>query len=391
MTEIRPFTLFPVDKLKDLTSTPTNQIEDFLRNLSISSINDSTGDKISTFENEDGTLQAALHYVMFLMLICIMLGMGCEITLNQLWGHIKRPIGLGIGIVSQFGIKPVAAFAVLLASGVAGIHATGVLIIACCPGGPLSNTFTYFSDGDLPLSVAMTTASTLVAMGMLPANIWLYGRHFESVDLVIPYQKMAVSLLVVTSPICVGMIIRWKIPKIAKWVTKTATSMGLLLMIVGCILEVIIFPNLFTSVPTILYVILLLLPILGLALGYGIATIFRQKVPVCKTIAIECGIQNFPLALTIIALSFPQEMQKDIVLLPWLYGFAMIVGSIILCGIYQLHKRFNQSRNIEDNRLPNGKRDAEDPENNELLKTKNQHIELKPQTICLNGNGPRNV
>lgn len=79
-------------------------------------------------------------------------------------------------------------------------------------------------------------------------------------------------------------------------------------MFVGCALEVIIFPNMFTSVPARLYVIILLLPVLGLALGYGIAAIFRQKVPVCKTIAIECGIQNFPLALTVIALSFPLEV-----------------------------------------------------------------------------------
>lgn len=70
----------------------------------------------------------------------------------------------------------------------------------------------------------MTTTSTVMAMVMLPANLWLYGRYFESVDLVIPYQKMAVSLLVVTSPICVGMILKWKIPRIAKRVTKVSIA-----------------------------------------------------------------------------------------------------------------------------------------------------------------------
>ncbi|KAG8201853.1 hypothetical protein JTE90_027333 [Oedothorax gibbosus] len=364
----------------------------FLAKVSMSS-------DIKKFENStiDGDpsrqeLKLILDVLLLLCLMFIMLGMGTEITWTDLWGHIKRPIGLGIGIVSQFGIKPVAAFAVLLASGVSGIHATGVLIIACCPGGVLSNTFTYFGDGDLPLSVAMTTASTVMAMGMLPANIWLYGRHFESVDLVIPYQKMAVSLVFVTSPICVGMILRWKIPKIAKWVTKVGTYTGLLLIFVGCVLEIIIFPNMFSSVPTRLYIIILFLPILGLALGYGIAAVFRQKVPVCKTIAIECGIQNFPLALTVIALSFPLEMQEDIVLLPWVYGFAMIVGSTILCGIYQLHKRFVQCKRIEVIRLPDSKEgDVEDPEKEDLMTMKNQSIELKPKTICLNRNGPRKV
>ncbi|CAL1292859.1 unnamed protein product [Larinioides sclopetarius] len=329
-------------------------------------------------------MKPLINILLLICLVLIMCSMGCEISHGELWHHIKRPIGLSIGIVSQFGIKPLAAFGVLLASGVEGLHATGVLIISCCPGGVLSNTFTYFSDGDLPLSIAMTTASTIMAMGMLPANIWLYGRHFESVSLVIPYEKMAYSLCIVTSPVAVGMLIRWKYPRVAKWTSKIGTYTGLLLMFASVIIEVCIFPNMFTSVPPKLYAIILALPGVGLALGYGIAAIMKQKVPVCKTIAIECGIQNFPLALTIIALSFPMEMQGDIVLLPWLYGFAMITGCSILCGIYQLYKKYNKKKELKEKNVNGIKEGLDEPEKEELMQTNGIHLQMKTCGVKLN-------
>ncbi|GIY03040.1 hypothetical protein CEXT_588211 [Caerostris extrusa] len=374
-------------------------------------------------------LKPLINYLLLIVLILIMLSVGCEVSFSELWNHIRKPIGLSIGIISQFGIKPLAAFAVLLAAGVEGLPATGVLIISCCPGGVLSNTFTYFSDGDLPfkqyvsniivgldmlgkqyvkvyldmlgkqyvkvrlamLCIAMTTASTIMAMGMLPANIWLYGRHFESITLIIPYQKMALSLLIVTSPIAVGMLMKRKLPRIAKWTTKLGTYTGLLLMFICVIIEIIIFPDMFTSVPLKLYAIIIALPGIGLGLGYGIAALLKQKTAVCKTIAIECGIQNFPLALTVIALSFPLEVQGDIVLLPWLYGFAMIVGCSILCGIYQIYKRYTQKKIIKEKNANGFKDDPEDPEKEDLMHSNGIHIQMKPCEVKLNGNNTVSV
>ncbi|PRD25013.1 UNVERIFIED_CONTAM: Solute carrier family 10 member 6 [Trichonephila clavipes] len=138
-------------EFSNLTAKLVMEINEAIeKNVSDQIINDTT-----KFPNEilhmSEELKPVIDYLLLILLVLIMLSMGCEISLSQLWNHIRRPVGLSIGIVSQFGIKPLAAFAVLLAFGVEGLHATGVLIISCCPGGVLSNTFTYFSDGDLPL------------------------------------------------------------------------------------------------------------------------------------------------------------------------------------------------------------------------------------------------
>lgn len=62
-----------------------------------------------------------------------------------------KPIGIGIGMVSQFFIMPLSAYSIVRSIDVSGFYATGVLIISSCPGGVLSNVFTYFADGDLSL------------------------------------------------------------------------------------------------------------------------------------------------------------------------------------------------------------------------------------------------
>lgn len=310
---------------------------------------------ISVYSNDSGNVTAEhldeivhlneqfkpiIDYLLLTILIVIMLSMGCEITWTQVKAHLMKPIGIGIGMVSQFFIMPLLAYSLMRSIDVTGLYATGVLIISCCPGGVLSNAFTYFSDGDLSLSVAMTSISTLMAMAMMPLNLWIYGRSFETKDLSLPYGNLALSLVSVTTPVSVGMFLRWKFPKIAHIITKVGSYIGIFFVIVCIVLEVIVFPDMFTDVPGKLYGIVLSLPFLGMSLGYVLAFAFRQNMPIRKTIALECGVQNVPTALTVISLSFKTEFQGDIILLPWLYGFAMMSCGTVLCFIYQIYKKY---------------------------------------------------
>ncbi len=66
----------------------------------------------------------------------------------------------------------------------------------------------------------MTSFSTVVALFMMPFNVWLYGRNLETDALVIPYGKMTVSLLSLTTPVAIGMLVNWKLPKVAPILTQ---------------------------------------------------------------------------------------------------------------------------------------------------------------------------
>lgn len=66
----------------------------------------------------------------------------------------------------------------------------------------------------------MTTMSTIVALFMMPFNVWLYGRSLESDTIVIPYAKMSSSLFILSAPVVGGMLVYWKYPKVAPILTK---------------------------------------------------------------------------------------------------------------------------------------------------------------------------
>lgn len=138
----------------------------------------------------------------------------------QLWQHVRRPVGILVGLLSQFVLLPLSAYLLITALGLGILHATGLLLLACSPGGVTSNIFTYFCEGDISLSIAMTTCSTLVAMIMMPANLYLYGQSLNQENVVIPYLKMVYSLVSVTCPVLVGMLVRWKFPRLATYLTK---------------------------------------------------------------------------------------------------------------------------------------------------------------------------
>lgn len=70
---------------------------------------------------------------------------------TQLWNHLKRPFGILVGMFCQFIMMPLIAFGLLSVMKLSGLYAIGMLIVACCPGGTVSNIFAYFCDGDVPL------------------------------------------------------------------------------------------------------------------------------------------------------------------------------------------------------------------------------------------------
>ena len=66
----------------------------------------------------------------------------------------------------------------------------------------------------------MTAFSTVVALAMMPFNLWFYGRNLETGGIVIPYKNMTFSLFFLTIPVVFGTIVHWKLPKVAQILTK---------------------------------------------------------------------------------------------------------------------------------------------------------------------------
>lgn len=125
-------------------------------NFSYCSVNatNCTGDSCVLPSEDDAynqILNTVLSTVVTIMLALVMFAMGCNVELKTFIGHIKRPWGIMVGFLCQFGIMPLLGFLLSLVFNVLPIQAVVVIIMACCPGGMASNILAYWVDGDMDL------------------------------------------------------------------------------------------------------------------------------------------------------------------------------------------------------------------------------------------------
>lgn len=265
------------------------------------------------------------------LLFVIMFGMGASLTPRDFATAIRRPAGLFIGWVTQFGIMPLIAFLMVIALNLPPWIAVGALLMGSVPGGTTSNIFTYFSRGNLALSVLMTTNSTLWALIMTPFALWLYGSAFGAAGVSIPVQNIAVTLGILLVPVGIAMVIRRYNANIGAVMELMGGVFG-----VGVILFLIV-----TWVPrnwqllletswTVYFVAIMLGPI-GITVAYLISKALRLHPANARTVALETGIQNGPLAIGIVVLSFRDvEAMNQAVLIPVFYAlFIVIIAAFV--------------------------------------------------------------
>ncbi|MEM1101706.1 MAG: bile acid:sodium symporter, partial [Pseudomonadota bacterium] len=245
---------------------------------------------------------------------------------------LKRPQGLLIGVASQYGIMPLLGFLFVTFLVVPESIALGILLMACMPGGTTSNVFTYFSKGNLALSLLMTVTSTATGIFLIPIVLLIYAA---ALDIEIPREDIISVLAVLLVPVALGMTIR-----------KLNANVGAVMEFCGSMLGAffIIFiaatwiPQnwqflLGTSAAT--YTAAIGLGVVGITLGYVFATALRLHPRNARTVALETGIQNGPLAIAIVVFTFPPEEQQAIMAVPALYSLFIVMVSTAVTFIFR--------------------------------------------------------
>lgn len=290
------------------------------------------------------------------LVFVIMFGLGAGLTPKDFKLALKRPWGLIIGWVTQFGIMPLLAFGLIslflfqLPLEYAAPVALGALLMGAVPAGTTSNIFTYFSKGNLALSVIMTTNSTLWALLMTPLALALYGSLLftQESGWEIPLTNIIVTLVLLLIPVIGGMLIR-----------KYSANVGAILELLGGFfgLFFIVFliftwvPRnwaLLTSTPWQTYLVAIGLGLFGILIAYGLAKLLRLHPMNARTIALETGIQNGPLAIAIVLLSFAGTPEIGLILIvPALYSlFIVLVSTVITFW-------FRRANLAEEQKIPN--------------------------------------
>ncbi|XP_071481937.1 ileal sodium/bile acid cotransporter-like [Diadema antillarum] len=167
-------------------------------------------------------LKSVQKWLITAILVFIMLAMGAVISLEDFKQTFRHPVGFFVGFASQFITMPLICFVFALVLKLEPPFALGLLIIGCCPGGTVSNLFTFWTDGDICLSVCMTTVSCIAAIGMMPLNLFIYSRRWTTEQTKIPFINIFTTLVTIIVPAVAGMIIRRFSLKWAGRVSQTA-------------------------------------------------------------------------------------------------------------------------------------------------------------------------
>ena len=173
-----------------------------------------------------------------------------------------------------------------------------MIAIGSTPGGSTSNLFTLYSKGDVALSITMTILSNLAAFGMLPLLLLIYTSHLTD-DLQIPFTDILTSLLLVVIPVCVGVVLRYYRPRWAKWTEKLASIVGVLFILAALIFGSISEQSIWAA-DWQLFVGAAVLLLIGAGLGYLFAWMSGFPRRVCRTIALETGLQNSTFTISVL-------------------------------------------------------------------------------------------
>lgn len=266
------------------------------------------------------------------MIFVIMLGMGASLTPKDFWFALRRPYGLAIGVVSQYGFMPFIGFIMAVTLDLPEPIALGLLIVSCMPGGTTSNMFTYFSRGNLALSVLMTVTSTVFGVVLIPLVLLLYA---SALDLEIPRENIIATLVVLLVPVALGMVLR-KINANIGAVTEFFGSMlGIFFIAFIAISWVPRNWQFLLNTDAATYFAAVMLGVFGISIGYGFAKLLRLHPRNARTVALETGIQNAPLAIAIIVLTFPSEEQQSIIAIGALYSLFIVITSTVFTLIFR--------------------------------------------------------
>ena len=231
----------------------------------------------------------------------IMLGMGMTMTVDDFKGVLQSPKAVLIGVVAQFVVMPGLAFILCKLFNLPPEIAVGVILVGCCPGGTASNVITYMAKGNVALSVACTSVSTLLAPVLTPAIFYLLASQWLKIDA----ASMLISILqVVLLPIVIGLILR-------TWLKRQVESYIQVMPLVSVIAIVAIVAAIIGgSKAAILQSGLLILAVVilhngfGYFLGFAAAGFFKLPYGDSKAIAVEVGMQNSGLGVALAAVHF---------------------------------------------------------------------------------------
>ncbi|UMB54253.1 bile acid:sodium symporter family protein [Lutibacter sp. A64] len=281
-------------------------------------------------------------WVLNITLAIIMFGVALGITLEDFKRLFSKPKILITGIISQFFILPLVTFIFIKLLNPMPSIALGLMMVAACPGGNISNFLTQMAKGNAALSVSLTAFATLISMVMTPFNLHFWGNLYAPTASILqtveldPLELVKLVTLILGVPLILGMWVRSRKPAWATKLSKILKPVSLLIFL--SFIVIAFYDNFDIFINYIHYVLLIVIAhnILALLTGFYFAKAMRLSYKNQKTLSIETGIQNSGLGLLLI-FSFFHGL-GGMALLVAFWAIWDIVSGLILASYWSKQK-----------------------------------------------------
>ena len=274
-------------------------------------------------------MDSSASIILALAIMVIMMGMGLTLTIADFRRVAQNPKPVLLGLTNQIVLLPLVALALVYLFEPPAFIAVGMILLAACPGGTSSNLVTLLAKGDLALSVSMTAINSIITIVTIPFWVgYAYSNYLaEAANMASPTADIFKTLIVVLAiPLSIGMLIKNRAPQFADRMerpVRIASSIFLAVVIIGLVVREIDLVRQYIGATL---GIVTALNVLTMGMGYGLAKAFGLNLKQGLTIAIESGIQNGTLTISIAVITLNQP---DFAIIAAIYSLVMYALSSV--------------------------------------------------------------
>jgi len=291
------------------------------------------------------------QWLLNLVLASMILGVALDINWRDFKAVAKMPKAITAGLSAQFIALPaITTGLTMLLNLPAGIE-LGMILVACCPGGAISNFVTHLAHGNTALSISMTAMASALAIFMLPLNFVFWSAiNPETAAMMKSIQVSGMALFfnlfyVLAIPLLIGLTIKSKLPNLATTLHKILKVTSLLALIAFISIAILKNQTAFMSHFQLIFIIVLVHNALALLLGFGVARTSQLSIRDTKAITIEVGMQDSSLAIAIVFTQFNGEAGMALISAFW--GTWHIISGLLIAVTFRAYGKKSRSNKQE--------------------------------------------
>ncbi|MBZ0273621.1 bile acid:sodium symporter family protein [bacterium] len=272
------------------------------------------------------------------ILAFVMFGVALDLRVDDFRRVARDPKGPAIGLVCQILFLPAATYLLTRAIDPAPSIALGMILVASCPGGNISNFVTHLAGGNTALSVSMTAVSTAVAVAATPFNFALWGSMAPETASILraievsPWELASTVLAILGLPLAVGMLVAAQFPAFAARAHRPMKIFAIGFFSLFIVAALVANVSQFMTAMGFVLVVVAAHNSLALGLGYAGARLFGLQSRDRRAVAIEVGMQNSALGLALV-FNFFDGLGGMAVICAWWGVWHLVSGLSLALGL----------------------------------------------------------